>query len=107
MVAITSLVGASKRAEPFFEKALELSPQDPWIQLDLAEFYMARAEQATSRKVRRSDLAQARRLFRAVIEMAPEIPEAHAKRLSSGVSIDQHAVLLELTHFMNRPEFFV
>jgi tetratricopeptide (TPR) repeat protein len=71
--------GRFEEAEPFFEKALELSPQDPWIQLDLAEFYMARAEQATSRKVRRSDLAQARRLFRAVIEMAPEIPEAHAK----------------------------
>ena len=40
-------------------------------------------------------------------EIFSSMSEEATKRLSSGVSIDQHAVLLELTHFMNRPELFV
>lgn len=65
-------------AEPWFRRALELAPDDPWVMLDLAEFLDARAAEAPSRALARADQAEARALYRAVLELAPDLPEAHA-----------------------------
>lgn len=66
-------------AEPYFEQAVELDPEDPLNHIDLAEFYQDRGpKKAESIDALRADLARAREIYRKVIQADPRQPETLA-----------------------------
>ncbi len=65
-------------AEPYFYKAVEIDPDDPMNQLDLAEFLHDKALKASSSQERKELLASAREIYARCRALDDGIPEAWA-----------------------------
>lgn len=66
-------------AEPHFERAVELDPEDLLNHIDLAEFYQDRGpKKAESIDALRADLVRAREIYRKIIQVDPRQPETLA-----------------------------
>ena len=70
--------GDADGADTRYRSALAAAPDDPIVQLGLAELLQARAAAATDPERRAALLARAREAYQRAIELAPDLPEAYA-----------------------------
>lgn len=95
-------------AEPHFRRAVEVDPEDAWVQLDLAEFLHHRAlaelaelAEESGAEARRALLGEARDVYRRSLEIDDSIPEtwlmlgrthlAAGEDASKGLDLIRHA----------------
>ncbi len=65
-------------ALPYFERALELAPRDPYCQLDMAEFWDYRARNVEEPALRDEYFDLARSYYAEALELNPSLPEVYA-----------------------------
>ena len=65
-------------ALPYFERAIELAPQDPYLQLDMAEYWHDRAEKTEDDEQRREYIATARKRYGIAWRLDNTMPETYA-----------------------------
>jgi len=70
--------GDFEAARPYFEQAAALAPGDPYIQLDLAEFWHSRAVELEDSEDRATYLARAREHYVKAWKLDDSIPETYA-----------------------------
>lgn len=70
--------GEFAAAEPHFEQAVALAPGDPYIQLDMAEYWHYRATQTDRTDQRNKFFKRARRHYARVQDLDDTLPEAYA-----------------------------
>jgi len=91
-----------EEAEPHFRRAVEIDPEDAWVQLDLAEFLHDRAlAEESGAEARHALLREARDVYRRSLEIDDSIPEtwlmlgrthlAAGEDASKGLELIQHA----------------
>lgn len=91
-----------EEAEPHFRRAVEIDPEDAWVQLDLAEFLHDRAlAEESGAEARRALLREARDIYRRSLEIDDSIPEtwlmlgrthlAAGEDASKGLDLIRHA----------------
>jgi Flp pilus assembly protein TadD len=85
-----------QEAEPYFRRAAELSPDDPLIQLDLAEYLHEAALSARPTSERPERLREARRHYARSRELDPSVPETYAMYGRSYLAVgENHAKAIE------------
>ena len=65
-------------AQPYFERAIELAPDNPYCQLDMAEFWHDRAEATEDAEERRTYIKNARKHYVAAWKLDDTMPETYA-----------------------------
>lgn len=65
-------------ALPYFEKAIELAPDNPFCQLDMAEYWHDRAEAADDAEERKAYIKKARKHYVAAWKLDDTMPETYA-----------------------------
>ena len=66
-----------ERAEPYFRRAVELAPDDPYNQLDLAEFLHDYALEQPKGQERSRLMREARNAYAKALELDADAPETH------------------------------
>jgi Flp pilus assembly protein TadD len=91
-------------ARPHFEMAVELAPDDPYVQLDMAEFWHTRAHHAEDATERAEFIERARDYYVAAWKLDDSMPEAYAQYgrtfLQTGEDYDKAIEMLEEAEYL-------
>ena len=92
--------GDFEAAQPYFEKAVALAPNDPYCQLDIAEYWHDRARETDDTGDRATYLANARKHYLKAWKLDDSMPETYAQYgqtfLMEGERYDKAIEMLEL-----------
>jgi tetratricopeptide (TPR) repeat protein len=101
---VLKFAGNFEAAQPHFERAVALAPNDPYIQLDIAEYWYDRAKHTVDSDVRARYLARARQYLVKARKLDGSMPETYAvygaTLLMEGRKYDEAISMLEEAKYL-------
>ena len=99
--------GEYEAAQPHFESAIALAPDDPYIQLDVGEFWLGRIAANDVQSEKEAYLQRARRGFVAAWKLDPSMPETYVMDgrtyLIESLRIDKAIEMFEEAQYLYPP----